>query len=150
MDRNKLVFALSRALMIIFIALGVVFSVLVALKGTDELRGNSSSVLDIFFNITYVIIILGVALAVIFPIFGFISDYKKGLRALISLLLLVGLFGISYVFASDGIEGVVYEKMGVTPGQSKLVEGGIIMTYILALIAVVTVAVTSVTGLFKR
>jgi len=54
------------------------------------------------------------------------------------------LYGISYAFASDATNADIYEKMKVTPGISKLIGGGLIMTYILVGITILSLAAASI------
>lgn len=149
MDKNKNINLASRILMIAFMALGLVFAVMVALKGGDKLEADDSA-LNPVFNLTYVLLGATVLFAVIFPLITLASDFKKGIKVIISLVVLLGLFGLTYSLASDSIDGAVYEKLEITPQVSKLVGAGILTTYILAIIAVLAVVVTSVSNLFKR
>jgi hypothetical protein len=149
MDNNKNINLASRILMIAFMALGLVFAVTVALKGGDKLEANSSA-LNPFFNLTYVLLGATVLFAILFPLITLASDFKKGIKIIISLVILLGLFGITYSLASDSIVGDVYEKLAITPQVSKLVGAGIMMTYVLAVLAVLAVVVTSISSIFKR
>lgn len=135
--------------MILFMVFGVIFAIIVAFKGEESLLRNDAA-LNPFFDGTYVLLLGSVAFALLFPIFGFFTDVKKGMYVLIAILVLLALFGLSYIFSSNEIVGEVYEKNEITPGLSKLIGAGLLTTYILAALAIIAVAVSSVTSLFKR
>lgn len=148
MEQNKMIFKVMRWLMILFMVFGVVFTAVISLQGSDALKENAS--LNLFFQGTYLLLIGTVVLAILFPIVGFFGDIKKGMRVLVSIVFLAVLFGVAYMFASDSVAGDVYQKMNVGPTQSRVIEAGLIMTYLLAALSIVAVIYASVSSLFKR
>lgn len=105
---------------------------------------NGESMTDTVLTWAYILFVITVVLLIGFPIAFFIKNPKSGLRILFVIVGFAVLFGISYGFASDATNADIYEKMKVTPGISKLIGGGLIMTYILVGITILSLAAASI------
>lgn len=110
---------------------------------------NGESMAVTLMTWAYILFGITVALLIGFPISFFIKNPRKGVKFLIVIAGFVVLYLISYAFASDATNAPIYEKASVTPGISKLIGGGMIMTYILVGITVITLAVSGIAKAFK-
>ena len=102
----------------------------------------------------YILVALGAGIAVIFSLMHTFTDAAAAKQGLISLVFMVVVFGIAYVLASDAIPTFVgvekYIADGtLTPKVSKLVGTGLYATYIMLFLAILGIAGSSVTRLFK-
>ena len=150
---NKLILTASKALMILFMVFGVVFTAIVWYQSGDITKENPLSVHPFIIG-TYVVLIAAIALALLIPITGLAINFKKGMMMLLAVAGLIVLFLISYALASGtaadakGLE--LFEKMNIGKLESKVIGGGLILTYILAGLAVVAVVVSSIMSAFKK
>lgn len=96
-----------------------------------------------------VLLIVTAALLIIFPIIQFIRDPKAALRFLIVLVIFGALFFVSWLIAQGNTGGDIYETEGITANLSRLIGSGIIMVYILAGIAVLSIVITAIVNAFK-
>lgn len=110
---------------------------------------NGESMAVTLMTWAYILFGITVALLIGFPISFFIKNPRKGVKFLIVIAGFVVLFLISYAFASDATNADIYEKASITPRISKLIGGGMIMTYILVGITVITLAVSGIAKAFK-
>lgn len=130
--------------------IGVIMLVRVMAADEEALATDldvQSSVLDPFVSFTIMMLYLTAAIAVLFSIVNLVKHPAALKKAIISLVVLGVLFGISYVMASDaeitGPNGVYIEggEEGSTP---KMVGTLIKYTYILGIIGLITVVWGSV------
>lgn len=132
---------------ILRIGLLVVFAISAVLFVLFYINGESMT--DTVLTWAYILFSITVVLLIGFPIAFFIKNPKSGLRILIVIIGFAILYGISYALASDANTGVVYAKANITPAISKFIGGGLIMTYILVGITLVSLAVTGLVEQFK-
>jgi hypothetical protein len=110
---------------------------------------NTEARAGMLINYGKILIVLGVAAAIIFPIIFIVMNPKNAIKIVIVLVGLLALAGLSYVFASGSIEGAVYEKFEVTASSSRMVGGALILTYVLAGLAVLAIVYSSISKMFK-
>jgi inner membrane protein involved in colicin E2 resistance len=110
---------------------------------------NGESMADTVMYWAYILCGITVALLITFPVIFFIQNPKKGLIFLGTLAVFGVLYGISYAFASDTTNALVYEKNAVTSGVSRMIGAGMIMTYILAGLAIVTLVYAGISKAIK-
>lgn len=99
--------------------------------------------------LSYIFFGLAVLLAILFPIFFMFKNPKNAKNVFIGIGILGVLFVISYLLAKGDNTSLTMTKLGTTATVSKLVGTGLILTYILAALAIVALAVSSITKLFK-
>jgi MFS family permease len=142
---------IAKALMVVVMAIGVVFTLLILSKGDDAV---GDSLLNPYFRITYVIAAFTVGLVVLFAIAGLFQDTKRAIKAIIVLIIMAILVGISFGLASGNIEGDIitsfFEDGKITESGVKWVDAGIMMTYITGGLAVIVTIFAGVSGVFKR
>ncbi len=121
---------------------GLIFWFLLISKGDDAVKATGAGVAPLLY-IAYVIMAIVLGLVTVFVLKGVMSgDVKK---TLISVGAFLAVLLISYVMASGSIEGLTpADKPEVTESTSKWVGTGLIAFYILAVVAVTTMAFSGV------
>ena len=121
---------------------GLIFWFLLISKGDDAVKATGAGVAPLLY-IAYVIMAIVLGLVTVFVLKGVMSgDVKK---TLISVGAFLAVLLISYVMASGSIEGLTPAgKSEVTESTSKWVGTGLIAFYILAVVAVTTMAFSGV------
>ena len=121
---------------------GLIFWFLLISKGDDAVKATGAGVAPLLY-IAYVIMAIVLGLVTVFVLKGVMSgDVKK---TLISVGAFLAVLLISYVMASGSIEGLTpADKSEVTESTSKWVGPGLIAFYILAVVAVTTMAFSGV------
>jgi len=132
---------------ILQISLYVILAVSLVLFALFYINGESMTNTVLYW--AYILLAITVLLLIGFPIFFFIKNPHKGLTVLFVLVGFIILFGISYLFASDATNAVIYEKQNITPGVSRFIGAGLIMVYILTGIAVLSLIYTGIVNAFK-
>lgn len=100
-------------------------------------------------TITFILSIISIAAAVIFPVVYMISHPKSAMRALVGVVLMIVVFGLGYALSGDEIT-VAYEKVGFdSAGASKLVGGSLKMMYIMIAAVLAVTVFSEVRKLFK-
>ena len=95
--------------------------------------------------ICYVLIAVAVAAAVIFPLMQLAQNPKAAKGALIGIVLLVVVLGISFGLATDANPS----KMELTPEAAKQVGMGLYAVYILGTVAVASIVYSEVSKMLK-
>jgi len=139
-------------LSVIIMILGVVFFVMV-LMNADVLEndlGIQSKVLDPYANLMYITLIITAVLAILFPLAHAIMNPKQLLRFVAILALLVVCGFVAYSMATNTFDIVQLEKLQTTATESRIVGAGLIFTYFMAGLTVLSLIVFSVFSIFKR
>ena len=95
--------------------------------------------------ICYILLAVAVAAAVIFPVRQLAQNPKGAKGALICIVLLIVVLGISFGLASD----VNPSKMELTPEGAKQVGMGLYAVYILGTVAVFSIVYSEVSKMIK-
>jgi len=121
---------------------GLIFWFLLISKGDDAVKATGAGVAPLLY-IAYVIMAIVLGLVTVFVLKGVMSgDVKK---TLISVGAFLAVLLLSYVMASGSVEGLTpADKSEVTESTSKWVGTGLIAFYILAVVAVTTMAFSGV------
>jgi hypothetical protein len=77
----------------------------------------------------YVLLLIAIAAAVIFPIVQSIKEPRALLKSAIGLGAVIVIFGISYALADSSVN-LKAAALGVTESSSKMIGAGLIMFYI--------------------
>ena len=104
---------------------------------------------DSFINWIKFLLIIGVAVMVISPIYGFINHPKNAVKLLISLALFVVIIIIGYSLAGNDFGPLRLEELKTTAETSKLVGMGLYVTYIMFGLAIVAAIYSSIVKVFK-
>jgi|GEM_PF-3237366 hypothetical protein len=128
----------------LILLLGVVLTIVFFLNTSDYsevAQASSFSFLDIYLSWGYILLLLNVVAMMILPLpFMTKASYKRlGFLAIIGIVL----FAISYMMASpESVDAVV--KVPPTETALKLTDTGLIFTYILFAIALLSIVFSSV------
>lgn len=115
-----------------------VLSLLVIVMGLGKEATNAelyeSSAFDFGLFVTYFLTLASTLAALAFPVLYLIQNFKESTKLLISLGLLVVIFFVSYLMASDAVTPDIakaYATMKMTPGNVKFTETILYLGYIL-------------------
>lgn len=98
----------------------------------------------------FILLIIAAAASLIFPLVFFIMNPKNTVRALVVLGIIAILVVVSYSLASDQTLNLVnYSGPDNVPKTLKRADTGLILTYILAGIAILSILYTEIAKLFK-
>lgn len=150
---------LSKVLSIFLYTLLAICAVLFILYIAEEVST------EIMMYWMYILLILAVASAVIFPIIHLIFNPKGGIKTFITIVLLIAFVGIAYSLASDEVlrwpnSTTFYRKLYSDIGNeaelwkqvstmSVRVGTGIITTYILVGLVVLSIVYTEISKFFR-
>jgi len=85
--------------------------------------------------IAYAMFFIGLIAAVVMPVLNSLGDPKSLMKTGMGIGAIVVVYLIGYIISGSEVTDV-YTQFGVDEGSSKSIGGGIIMVYLLALIAV--------------
>ena len=106
-------------------------------------------VVNVGLIIAYVLVGLGIVMAIVFPLINAVSQPKLLVKAGIGLLSVIIIFGIGFAL-SDSATSSRFIQYGVdTPGLSQGIGGALKMVYLLMGIAIVGIVVTEFSKAFK-
>ena len=105
---------------------------------------------DIMLYATYLLAVVGTILSIVMPLLKSLDDPKGLMKSGLGVLGLAALFFICYALSGNEVlakfEGAPFN---LTPGMSQLIGGMLVMTYILTVIAIVSIVVTELTKAVK-
>lgn len=104
---------------------------------------------ETFINVGKLLLIIGVAVMVISPLYGFITNPQNIVKMLISVGAAVVVIVVAYSLAGNSFSDYDLEGLETTAETSKLVGMGLIATYIAFGITVLAVLYSSVVKMFK-
>lgn len=127
---------------ILYVLIGIV-----AVLGILFYTGNLSE--DSFINGAKWMLILGVAVMIISPIYTFIISPKNLVKLLVSLALFVVVIVIGYSMAGNTFSDLQLEALKTDADTSKLVGMGLYVTYIAFGLAILAAIYASIVKAFK-
>ncbi len=98
--------------------------------------------------LAYILIAAAALAAIVFPIIRLATNPKQAKGAMLGVLALVVVFGISWVLSSDEVLPE-YEKFEMTPESTKMVGAGLVSFYILTLVAVGSMVFFGIKRIFR-
>ena len=104
--------------------------------------------LDIGLYIFYVLLFIAVAAAVIFPLLNSIKEPKALIRTGVGLAAILVLFGISYGLSDSALSRSAM-SFGFTESTVKLIGAGLIMFYIVLILAILALIYSEISKAFK-
>ena len=104
---------------------------------------------DSFISWSRMLLILGVIIMFISPIYTFITHPKNVMKLLVSLVVFVIIVVIAYSMSSNTFSDLRLEELEVTAETSKLVGTGLYLTYSLFGLAILAAIYTSIVKVFK-
>lgn len=94
--------------------------------------------LDLFINIGIFILIIGILIMLISPVYGFITNPQNLKILLISLLAGVVILVISYLISGNELSSSYLEQYNTTVSESRIIGMGLIATYIMFALSLLT------------
>lgn len=104
---------------------------------------------DMFLNWGKFMLILGVAVIILAPIYTIIVNPKNLVKMLISIVFLAVILAVSYGFATNQLSSLQLETYKITAETSKLVGMGLIASYISFGLSIIAILYSGVVKLFK-
>ena len=105
---------------------------------------------DIMLYATYLLAVVGTTLSIVMPLLKSLDDPKGLMKSALGVFGLVALFFICYSLSGNEVlpkfEGAPFN---LTPGMSQVIGGMLVMTYILTVVAIVSIVVTELTKAVK-
>jgi len=105
---------------------------------------------DIMLYATYLLAVVGTILSIVMPLLKSLDNPKGLMKSALGVFGLVALFFICYSLSGNEVlpkfEGAPFN---LTPGMSQLIGGMLVMTYILTVVAIVSIVVTELTKAVK-
>ncbi len=106
-------------------------------------------ILNGYFYVTYIAFGLSVLLALVFPIINMLTNPKGAIRTFIGIGIAVVLWFVSSAFAGNSYSPEQLELMKIDAQTSAMVGTGLIYTYIMFGLAVVSIIYAGVSSFFK-
>ena len=94
--------------------------------------------IDIGFYTFYALLVIAVASAVIFPIVQAIGSPRSLVKSAISIGVIAVLFGVAYAVSGSDVS-LKAMAFGIDESSSKLIGAGLIMFYIVLILAVIAI-----------
>jgi hypothetical protein len=105
---------------------------------------------DIMLYGSYILVGVGIVLSILLPLIKSLDDPKSLLKTGLGVVVILVLFFICYSISGNEVlpkfEG---EPFNLTPGMSQLVGGLMITTYILTVVALLSIVITEFTKAVK-
>lgn len=104
---------------------------------------------DLSMYVTYFLFFVAALIAIGFAVVQIISNFKQAKTGLFAVLGLALLFGITY-FLSGPSNSAVEQKFEVTAHMAKVIGGGILSTYLLVAIVILTIVWSTIASRLKN
>ncbi|MCB0495189.1 MAG: hypothetical protein KDC79_03585 [Cyclobacteriaceae bacterium] len=99
--------------------------------------------------LAYILVIVGVILAVVFPIISSVSEPKKMVKTAVGVVGILVFFGIGYAVSGSEVTAKYIESGVDTAGLSKMIGGMLSMVYILMAVAAAGIVYTELNKAIK-
>ncbi len=124
-----------------------VLLLLAAIPGIAYYAGVIST--DAFLNWGKFMLILGVAVIILAPVYTIIVNPKNLVKMLISIVILAIIVAVSYGLAKNQLTPLQLETYKITAETSKLVGMGLITSYIAFGLSIIAILYSGIVKLFK-
>ena len=132
---------------LLLIVAATAYQVVVLYQGGGD--DVDSGILNGYFYVTYVAFSLAVVLALVFPIISMVSNPKGAIRTFIGIGIVAVLWFISSAFSGNTYSPEQLELMKIDAETSVMVGTGLIYTYIIFGLAIMSIIYAGISGLFK-
>jgi hypothetical protein len=99
--------------------------------------------------IAYILIVIGVVSAIVFPLINAISEPKTLVKSGIGVVGILIIFGLGYAISDSGLTTKFIQSGVETEGLSKMIGGALTMVYLLMGVAIVGIIYTEFSKAFK-
>jgi len=144
---DKTILTIFKVISLIFIALAVIFQIVVLVKGEDGVVGTG--ILDYYIRLSYVAVAIAAVLALAFPLYFMLQNPKDLLKIAGGIVVLVAIGFVCYSIADNTFNIAQLEKLKTTADISRYVGTSMYFTYFLGGIAVITIIYSGISGMFK-
>jgi hypothetical protein len=149
---EKSVSLISKVLMYGIVAIGVIM-IMLTLLNWDSISGNRADI-DSYVGgamwVCYIGFMIAAAIALIFGVVHFLGNIKNSKGTLVGIVGFVIIIAISYALSSDEVlRAFTTGGSNPTPSIVKWSGAGIVMVYILGLLAILAAIFSEVSRLFK-
>ena len=103
---------------------------------------------DFFLPASYVLFGLTMLALIVLPVIKAFDDPQSLIKSAIGLGFIALLFVVGYVLSGDEVTAK-FETFGITPAQSKIIGGSLIMMYVLGVITVGALIYSEIVKFFK-
>lgn len=142
---NKTIALTTRIILILAFIISVVFQAgLMFMSDVSDIAMNFIVATEIFFAVAVVVALL------VFPVVGIVENPKSIVRPLIAIAGVAVLCVVAYMFSGSTMTAFQLDKYQITVQTEKLVETGLILTYIMLIVAVGALVVTSVKNMISK
>jgi len=109
---------------------------------------------DIGITLTGLLVVIAAAAAVLFGLFQMISAPKNSIKAIVGIVVLVGIFFVLYTTSSADLDSPIRDtildpKFAVDENSSKLISGGLKTTFLMGAGAVLSMILFEIYNIFK-
>ncbi len=149
---DKKIIKIASYISVALLIVGVVFTILTALYGKDieTNMGLKDKLLNPYFTITFIVLIVTALTAILFPFFMLIKNPKKLIWILVVIAGVVVIGFISYTLAGNSFTPEKLQKLETTVQVSKRVGAGLIFTYFIVVLTFGALIVTSLLNTFRK
>jgi hypothetical protein len=137
---------------------GIIFSVftllitigssnLMAQETAPDVANTGTGLVDIGLYLSYILMVIAAIAAIVLPLIQSAGDPRSLMKSGLGLVAILVVFGIAYAISGNEVLPM-YREFGVGEGGSKLIGGGLITVYLLAIIALLAIVYTEVKGIF--
>ena len=134
------------AVSVILILIATFYQIAVLYQGDDLV---TESVLNGYFYIAYIAFGISFVLALLFPVIQIFSNPKGAIRTLIILAAAVVLWFVAKGLATNTFTPEELELKKITAETSVMVGAGLIYTYVIFGLAILSIIYASISNLFK-
>ena len=106
-------------------------------------------VVNVGIIIAYIMVALGVVLAVVFPLINSISEPKTLVKSGIGIAGILVVFGIGYLMSDAGLTAKFIQSGVESGGLSQMIGGALKMVYLLMGIAIIGIVYTEFSKVLK-
>ena len=129
-----------RIFLAVLLAISALLAILFALNVISD---------DMLIYWGYFLVIFTAVITILFPIANIIMNPKNSIKIFIALGLMVIIAIIAYSLSTVNFTDLQLEKLGTTASTVKYVGAGLIFTYILATLAVLSIIYAATSRIFK-
>ena len=106
-------------------------------------------IVNIGIIVAYVLIVIGVVTAVVFPLINAMSEPKVLIKSAIGVVAILIVFGIGYALSDSELTAKFIQSGVETEGLSKTIGGALTMVYLLMGVAIIGIVYTEFSKAFK-
>ena len=106
-------------------------------------------VVNIWIILAYIMVALGVVLAVVYPLINSISQPKTLVKSGVGILGILVVFAIGYLISDAGLTAKYIQSGVDSSGLSQMIGGALIMVYLLMGIAIIGIVYTEFSKVLK-